>query len=580
MSVENCNDRCEVENYLLSGVEFGHECWCDHALNGEYHVKVDDSECNMACSGNSTESCGGANRIAIYKNNFTQVVDTAQRSDPKSGALGARTAGGQPQFISMGCYPDSTTNRTLRYYMSSISEDDGNAMTQNACNMACYTVGYIYAGVEYGQECFCDNSIQWGSSVDQSECNMACPGLAGTTCGGNLTINIFWYIGMESATTPNNLTITAPGVWKYRGCYTDSRSNRTLGFVGDFPGAKEGGMAVEPCQGACQNAGYVYAGVEFGSECWCDSLSRAGRGPGVQVSDPECNMTCSGNASEFCGGSNRLNTYEFIPAMSTISTTALSFIYIGCYTDLTSNRTLGFVGDFPGAHGNMTIDPCQGACQNAGYMFAGVEFGDECWCDNVIRGIGAPTSSSDCNMPCSGNASEICDGSNRINIYQLTPATTTNATISVTSTSTSAMPASATTPLSSTICNMYYTVAENDYCYDIWTSFGISQDQFTSWNPTLVFPACQIIPGDILCVQEGTGSTTTVTILPTLSAPIRSSSSISLTTTMTATLTSTVTVSASKPSSMSSGSSLTVTSFTFSTTSASTVTPPSSISGY
>jgi hypothetical protein len=693
MSVENCNDKCEVDNYLLSGVEFGHECWCDHAVNDEYHVKVDDSECNMACSGNSTESCGGANRIAIYENNFTQVVDTVQRSDPKSGALGARTAGGQPQFIPTGCYPDSTTNRTLRYYMSSVSEDDGNAMTQDACNIACYVAGYIYAGVEYGQECFCDSSIQWGSSVDQSECNMACPGLAGTTCGGNLTINIFLYIGMESATTPTNWAITVPGVWEYRGCYTDSRSNRTLGFVGDFPGAKEGGMAIERCQGACQNAGYVYAGVEFGSECWCDNLSRAGRGPGVQVSDSECNMTCTRNASEFCGGSNRLNIYQFIPTMSTISTTTLSFISIGCYTDLTSNRTLGFVGDFPGAHGNMTIDPCQGACQNAGYVFAGVEFGDECWCDNVIRGIGAPTSSSDCNMPCSGNASETCGGSNRINIYQLTPATTTNATTSVTSTSTSAVPASATTPLSSAICSMYYTVAENDYCYDIWTdfdisqeqftswnpslvfpqcqisvgqsvcvqqgpagstvltvtnlppnptptdempatpllpttmtmsgasiavtptvmsaaasptiavsvstvscsvfyqvaqndycyeiwtSFGISQDQFTSWNPALVFPACKIIPGDILCVQEGTGSTTTVTALPTPSTPISSSSSVSLTTTMTATLTSTVIVSASMPS-MSGGGSLTVTPFTFSTTSTSTVAPPGSISGY
>ena len=256
---------------LLLGVEFGYECWCDHALNGEYHVKVNDSECNMECSGNITETCGGSNRIAIYESNFTQVADTAQRQDPKSEALGARVADGEPQFIPMGCYPDSTTNRTLKYYMSSISEDDNTPMTQDVCNMACYTTGYIYAGVEFGQECFCDSSIQWGSSVDSSECNMACSGLAGTPCGGNLAINIFWYIGMGSATKPNNLAITVPGAWKYRGCYTDSGSNRTFGFVGDFPGAKDCGMAVEPCQ-ACQNAGYVYVGMEFGTECWCDNL--------------------------------------------------------------------------------------------------------------------------------------------------------------------------------------------------------------------------------------------------------------------------------------------------------------------
>lgn len=161
----------------------------------------------------------------------------------------------------------------------------------------------------------------------------------------------------------------------------------------------------------------------------------------------------------------------------------------------------------------MTIAPCQGTCQNAGYMFAGVEFGDECWCDNVIRGIGAPTSSSDCNMPCSGNASETCGGSNRINIYQLTPATTSNSTISVTATSTSATPASATIPFSSTsICTMYYTVAENDYCYGIWTDFRISQEQFISWNPSLVFPQCQISVGQSVCVQQGPAGSSVLTV--------------------------------------------------------------------
>jgi hypothetical protein len=75
--------------------------------------------------------------------------------------------------------------------MSSISEDDNTTMTQDVCNMACYTAGYMYAGVEYGQECFCESSIQWGSSMDSSAYNMACPGLAGTIRGAKLTINIF-----------------------------------------------------------------------------------------------------------------------------------------------------------------------------------------------------------------------------------------------------------------------------------------------------------------------------------------------------------------------------------------------------
>lgn len=571
MSVENCNYRCEVDDYLLSGVEFGHECWCDHALNGEYHVKVDDSECNMECSGNSMQSCGGANRIAIYEYNFTQVVTvTTEKPSPGGhGDLDARSVDIVSLYAPIGCYIDSVTARMLRNY--TVSPGAAQALNVGICTTACYDLAFPYAGLEFAQECFCDTLMQTIVKAPEAECNMTCSGDTGEICGGDLRINIYSYNGTTPLTatsttampttassvtsTSTNLAITAPGAYKSLGCYSDITSNRTLGFVGDYPGA-HGNMTIEPCQGACENAGYVFAGVEFGDECWCDNVIR---GIGTSVSSTDCNMPCSGNTSETCGGSNRINVYRFTPSGS--------FVPIGCYTDSRSNRTLGFVGDFPGAkEEGMIIEPCQGACQNAGYVFAGVEFGTECWCDNVIRGIGVSTSDSDCNMPCSGNTSETCGGSNRINVYQLTSTMMTNATTSITTTSTES-------------CSAFYMVAKNDYCYEIWTSFGISQDEFTSWNPTLVFPVCQIFPGDFLCVQVGPGSTTTVMTLPAASSPT-SNSSISSTTTITGTIISTVIVITSMPSSVSSSSSLTVSPFTFSSVPALTIAPSSSISGY
>jgi hypothetical protein len=90
-------------------------------------------------------------------------------------------------------------------------------------------------------------------------------------------------------------------------------------------------------------------------------------------------------------------------------------------------------------------------------------------------------------------------------------------------------------------CSIFYEVAKDDYCYEIWSSFGISQDQFTSWNLSLAFPQCQIYPGDSVCVQEGQVSTTSVTTLPTISTPTSSESYFS-TSTLSTTLTSTVIV--------------------------------------
>jgi hypothetical protein len=563
MSVSQCNYRCWVDGYILSGVEFAHECWCDHALNGEYHVKVPESECNMICAGDNTETCGGANRIAIYEYSITPALKTGTPIFA-SPTLAARSVDIKSLYTAIGCYEDSKSSRILGKYI--VPSGTAQDMTVEICVTACYDSGLPYAGLEYGQECFCDTSMQNQVTTYDTDCNMVCPGDSGETCGGDLRINIYSYNvagsliatstsappskATSSTTITTNSPITAPGTYDFKGCYSDVTFNRTLGFVGSFPGSREG-MTLEPCQGACKYAGYVFAGVEFGQECWCDNFIR---GIGVSVADGECNMHCSGNNSETCGGSNRINIYSFTPATSTTATpiTATTFAAtstsspaqpspyfesIGCYTDARSNRTLGFVGDFPGAYGNMTIEPCQWACRNAHYMFAGVEFGDECWCDNVIRGIGVRTFDSDCNMPCYGNVSEICGGSDRINIYQLMFATTTNAPPSVSATST-ATPASATaSPSSTSVCIEYYKVSQGDYCNSIWTSFHISHEQFTTWNPSLVFPQCQLLVGQSVCVQQGLAGSTvlTITALPPATTPsgeIPATASVSETVTM------------------------------------------------
>lgn len=90
--------------------------------------------------------------------------------------------------------------------------------------------------------------------------------------------------------------------WTSLGCYTDSVSMRALnnhGMIAGWPST----TTVEACQAACQAQGFSYAGVEFGNECWCgNELSSSPAADG-------CNMLCSGNSQEICGGPDRLNVY-------------------------------------------------------------------------------------------------------------------------------------------------------------------------------------------------------------------------------------------------------------------------------
>lgn len=50
-------------------------------------------------------------------------------------------------------------------------------------------------------------------------------------------------------------------------------------------------------------------------------------------------------------------------------------------------------------------------------MYAGLEFGAECYCGHKIQAPNA--SESECNMDCKGEKSNLCGGANRLSIYRL-----------------------------------------------------------------------------------------------------------------------------------------------------------------
>ena len=63
-SIETCTDACFNAGYPLAGTEFADECYCglDFSNGG---AQVDLTDCTMVCAGNSTEFCGGPNRLNV-----------------------------------------------------------------------------------------------------------------------------------------------------------------------------------------------------------------------------------------------------------------------------------------------------------------------------------------------------------------------------------------------------------------------------------------------------------------------------------------------------------------------------------
>eukprot|EP00041_Stephanoeca_diplocostata_P032967 m.1075633 g.1075633 ORF g.1075633 m.1075633 type:complete len:890 (+) comp24243_c0_seq1:40-2709(+) len=99
------------------------------------------------------------------------------------------------------------------------------------------------------------------------------------------------------------------------GCYFDGADKRLLEHEAQYVRSPNAGdLSLESCVGMCIRDGYnessdVY-GVEYGGQCFCDhSLHTNAQHP--KEPDTDCQqMKCSGNASEYCGGSDRIFVYK------------------------------------------------------------------------------------------------------------------------------------------------------------------------------------------------------------------------------------------------------------------------------
>lgn len=92
--------------------------------------------------------------------------------------------------------------------------------------------------------------------------------------------------------------------------------------------------------------------------------------------------------------------------------------YLGCATDSTGTRAM--TGAISYGPPTMTIEYCIDWCTKKGFTLAGLEYTDQCFCDNTIPAWAAPQPGvlGNCNMPCGGNSTEYCGGPNALSLYQ------------------------------------------------------------------------------------------------------------------------------------------------------------------
>ncbi|KAK3898928.1 WSC domain-containing protein [Staphylotrichum tortipilum] len=381
MTVEVCAEYCST--YQFFGIEYGRECYCSNERNAN-SLAVPDADCNFACPGDASQTCGAGSRLEIYTND-----NYAPPSPP--AVVGAPY---------LGCFVDNGA-RVLPDRI--ISEDD---MTAAKCAANCK--GYAYFGTQWSRECYCGNA-EPTEATPASDCNMPCSGDATELCGAGMRLSVYGSVGTTTppVVDPAATNPTAVGDYAYDGCYTDSIALRVLS--GETISRDD--MTLESCATIC--AGYPYFGVEYGIQCFCGTdLNASTRAP-----ESECTMHCPGDGALICGDANRLTVYKkpTAPAAPSSPAEAGSFKYQSCWADSVGERSL--LGGPSEARAEMTVETCAAFCE--GYAFFGVEYSTECYCGNELAG--QASSEADCSMLCAGNAEQWCGGPNRFNLYAVNP---------------------------------------------------------------------------------------------------------------------------------------------------------------
>jgi hypothetical protein len=114
-------------------------------------------------------------------------------------------------WVSVGCYTDGPSPRTLSAQSYSSSNVDAETCTA-------FCSAYAYAGMEYGNECYCGDSLLGGSTaVNSSECNMMCAGNGAEFCGGSWLLTLLQQPAVPTVAPPT--TLETYNTWDSLGCY-------------------------------------------------------------------------------------------------------------------------------------------------------------------------------------------------------------------------------------------------------------------------------------------------------------------------------------------------------------------------
>ncbi|KAF8249168.1 WSC-domain-containing protein [Wilcoxina mikolae CBS 423.85] len=298
MCLDACDER--AENFPFAATEYEGECWCGKKLPPN---KVADSQCDYLCLGNFNEYCGGdGTMMSLFYDRRLWTPDNS--TNPTSPTTSAPTASPttNPDYQYLGCAIEGTGGRALTGGFL-FSTD----LTPQMCQQHCTSLSFPLSGVEYSTECYCGTVLSSGATLGSQNCNMPCPGDVTQICGGPSALSIYQHLPSKSnSSLPPPTSSPTPSVntnYTYLGCATEGTGGRALPAGTPLFSIA---MTQQLCQKHCTEQSFSLSGTEYASECYCANALENN----ATLGSINCNMPCSGNTGQICGGPNALSVWR------------------------------------------------------------------------------------------------------------------------------------------------------------------------------------------------------------------------------------------------------------------------------
>ena len=292
----------------------------------------------------------------------------------------------------LGCGTDVYGNPALGNAV-----EDSQSMTVETCINLCSSKGHSIAGLEYGSQCMCGDSLPARASPTPNvigACTEKCKGNSKEICGNANALSLYTKCG----STCTNAQFGLAG----------SSSSGSTGFTGGSS------VSVAPVASSTSKAYSVASSTTLVSSVVAPSKTA--------TASPTVNTNVVKPV-------NPIATATSVPpvaASGVPSTVNLpsGWSSAGCYSDALNPRSLSGI-TFAWYGSAITSSGCAKYCDSKGYSMAGTENGGQCFCGNsLVQSTLKP--SSDCSMACAGSASEVCGGPARLSVFKKSGSTSSS----------------------------------------------------------------------------------------------------------------------------------------------------------